>query len=252
MQRGLSGSVLKWIAIITMLIDHLGASLIEVYLMNVHGTASYQGYGSMSYEQMMIWYNLDRVLRCIGRISFPIFCFLLVEGFCHTKNVKKYALRLGVFCLLSEIPFDLAFLGQVIHWEYQNVFFTLFLALLGIWGMDNLRKKGHPMADVAGLVTIGAAALAAELLCTDYGAFGVVMIGILYRFRKRVYLKSILGAGALLLYGGIEGYGALAFFPILLYDGTRGKQPKYFFYAFYPVHLLVLTAIGRWLLPVIL
>lgn len=243
---GLSGSSLKWIAIVTMLIDHIGASLIEGYLMNTHGHSPYHGFASLTYDQMMGWYFLDLVLRCIGRIAFPIFCFLLVEGFLHTKNVKKYALRLGLFCILSEIPFDLAFRGEVFCWDYQNVFFTLLLALLGIWGMDVIQKKCNLFL---GMLCVFGAAVAAELLHTDYGAFGVIFIALLYLFHSRKLLRNVLGAGMLLTYGGIEVVGALAFLPIAFYNGSRGRQPKYFFYAFYPVHLLLLAALGHWILP---
>ena len=246
---GLSGSMLKWIAIITMLIDHIGASVIEGYLMNTHGHSLYLGYSSMTYEQMMAWYSLDYVLRCIGRVSFPIFCFLLVEGFLHTRDVTKYALRLGLFCIISEIPFDLAFWGEAFRWDYQNVFFTLLLALLGIWGMDYFRKKGKPI--LGGLCILGGAMLA-EVLHTDYGAFGVALIAILYLFHDQKFLRTLFGAGVLLLYGGIEGFGAIGFLPISFYNGTRGRQPKYFFYVFYPVHLLILAGFGYWILPRIL
>jgi len=246
---GLNGSLLKWIAIGTMLIDHVGASLIEVYLMNVHGTSPYRGYDSLSYDQMMNWYWVDYALRCVGRIAFPIFCFLLVEGFLHTRSVKKYAARMGLFCVLSEIPFDLALFGQVVRWDYQNVFFTLLLALAGIWGMDYFEKKEKRWM---GVLCMGAAAALAEVLHTDYGAFGVAVVAVLYLFRSQKALRTALGAGLFLLYGGTEVLGALAFLVFPFYDGTRGRQPKYFFYVFYPLHLLILSAVGYWILPAVL
>lgn len=246
---GLSGSALKWIAIVTMLLDHIGACVIAEYMMNSSGFAAYQGYAGLSYEQKMFWYNAYYVLRYIGRLAFPIFCFLLVEGFSHTRDVKKYALRLGLFCLISEIPFDLAFRGALFNWNYQNVFFTLLLGLLGIWGMEYFKKKGTwPL----GVLCMAAAAVAAELLHTDYGAFGVIVIALLYLFHQNRWLQVASGVIAILIYGGMEMWGSLAFLPILLYDGSRGKQPKYFFYIFYPAHLLILTAVGYWILPLVL
>lgn len=250
-RRGLSGSTLKWIAIGTMLIDHIGASLIEVYVMNSYGNASWSGFQTLSYEQRMVWYNLDSILRMIGRISFPLFCFLLVEGFWHTRDVKKYALRLGLFALVSEIPFDLAFFGEVFHPGHQNVFVTLFLALLGIWGLDYFRKKGQ-VQSLAGVLCLGAAALCAEWSCSDYDSFGVLLIGAIYLFHDRKILQAVCGSVLLLSYGGTESYGVLAFLPILLYNGNRGHQPKYFFYVFYPVHLLVLAALGYRILPLMM
>lgn len=246
---GVNGSFLKWFAILTMLVDHVGACLIEVYVMNIHGTSPYQGYGSLSYEQSLTWYWVDYALRCVGRLAFPVFCFLLVEGFLHTRDVKKYTLRMGVFCVLSEIPFDLALFGQVARWDYQNVFFTLLLALLGLWALTYLEKRNLRFLGV--LCVLGAAVLA-EVLNTDYGAFGVAVVAVLYLCRGQKAWQLGLGAGCFLLYGGTEMLGALAFLPIALYNGKRGKQPKYFFYVFYPLHLVILAAVGMWILPGIL
>ena len=99
MKKGLNSFQLKCIAIVTMLIDHIGA----------------------------IIFPTQMGFRIIGRFSFPIFCFLLVEGFHHTKDVKKYMIRLGIFALISEIPYDLAFRNVFLEFERQNVFFTLLL-----------------------------------------------------------------------------------------------------------------------------
>ena len=111
---GLSGTALKLAACITMLIDHLGASCIE---------ATY----GVAYRTPPQILQLDRVLRLIGRLAFPIFCFLLVEGFLHTHDVKKYIGRLFLFGLLSEVPFDMAFFKTPFHWGNQNVYWTLAL-----------------------------------------------------------------------------------------------------------------------------
>lgn len=99
---GLNSFQLKCIAVITMIIDHTGAVL----------------------------FPDNMTLRYIGRIAFPIFCFLLVEGFFHTRDVRKYMLRLGMFAVISEIPYDLAFRDTVIEFEHQNVFFTLFIGVV--------------------------------------------------------------------------------------------------------------------------
>ena len=118
---GLTGNTLKLIAIFTMLIDHIGAAVIEAGILSSNDMAI------LETERGMQWYLADIVLRLIGRLAFPIFCFLLVEGFTHTGNEAKYARNLLLFALISEIPFDLAFFGRLFFPGAQNVYFTLFL-----------------------------------------------------------------------------------------------------------------------------
>ena len=116
----MSGTTLKWIAVISMLIDHTAEVLIN------HNAALTDP----------IWAQIYVLMRGIGRIAFPIYAFLLVEGFLHTRDVKKYLARMLTFAVVSEIPFDLAVFHTPFYWGYQNVFFTLFLGLLalaGIW-----------------------------------------------------------------------------------------------------------------------
>lgn len=238
-KNGLSGSYLKWIAIITMLIDHIGAALLELGLLPQIASAVLAG-NSFDYvvSDYHFWYRLDEVLRAIGRLAFPIFCFLLVEGFLHTKNIKKYALRIGLFALLSEIPFDLAFNDRVFELSYQNVFFTLLIGLLVLCGLkyfeETLPLHLSWMRYIVALTGI----LFAIFLRTDYDGFGVMLIVLLYEFRNRRPLQCIAGA-ILMLFNSTTG--CLAFLLLWFYNGERGKQlPKYFFYGFYPMHLLVL------------
>lgn len=206
---------MKWIAIVSMLIDHIGAILIENRMPLIGGVAV-----------------LDMALRLIGRLAFPIFAFLLVEGFVHTRDVRKYALRLGLFALLSEWPFDVAFFGGV-HWELQNIFFTLLIGLLMLALVTRTEKKW---------VQFGAVLLAmttAELLMTDYGMYGVAVILAFAAMRTNNWYTPV--TAGLLLY---QKTAPLALLPILAYDGTRGKQSKWLLYAFYPIHLLVLYGIA--------
>ena len=125
---GLSGTALKLAACITMLIDHIGASCIE---------ATY----GVAYRTPPQIVQLDLVLRLIGRLAFPIFCFLLVEGFLHTHDVKKYIGRLFLFGLLSEVPFDMAFFKTPFHWGNQNVYWTLALGVLAMAGLKRFEKE---------------------------------------------------------------------------------------------------------------
>lgn len=141
-KTGITGSTLKIIAIVCMLIDHIGAVILERYLyanglsyktmqMMVEG-----GFGNL--QKVVI---ADLILRLIGRLAFPIFCFLLVEGFYYTSNRAKYVLRLFLFALISEVPFDFAFKNSWLEFSYQNVFFTLTIGLLTIWGIDEIQKR---------------------------------------------------------------------------------------------------------------
>lgn len=211
-----SSSVLKIIAVITMFIDHFGYAVV---------------YWS---ERKIPYYQL---CRDIGRIAFPIYCFMLVEGFFYTRSRLRYAGSLLAFGILSEIPFNL-FLGANLRLPaYQNVFFTLFLGLLAIWGMEKIREK-HIL-----LIVFPAAAgmAAAYLLHTDYDFKGILLIVILYLFHYYPVPRFV--CGALCLYW--EWKAIFAWIPITLYNGKRGwmKGPalKYLFYIFYPAHLLLLA-----------
>lgn len=240
-RKGLSGSTLKLIAIITMLIDHVAAAVLKRFL-NTRGSTVDGSLISGLIESGMLQ-QIYETMRDVGRIAFPIFCFLLVEGFEHTRDRRKYALRLGLFALLSEIPFDLAFSGCVLEFDYQNVFFTLFLGLLTMmvyrWTEEQVRWDAVPrtlLLMIEVLVGMGAA----QLLSTDYGGIGVWCIMILYLFRKKRVWQIVAGCLAFFWW---ELPAVIAFLPIALYNGKRGWNVKYFFYFFYPVHLLLLYLI---------
>lgn len=228
-QRGISGSTLKLIAVITMLIDHIGLGVV--------------GRLTMTRPEL---YDAYRIMRGIGRIAFPIFVFLLVEGMHNTKDIKKYALRLGVFALISEIPFDLAFHAEILEFTYQNVFFTLFIGLLVIWAMDSITRtvenKIFRILLMAAVMAAGAGA--AELMGTDYGAKGILCIAVIYLFSYDRKLQLAAGCIAFLW----EWQAVFAFIPIAFYNGRRGWKLKYAFYVFYPLHLfliyLVCVAMG--------
>ena len=206
---------LKCIAIVSMALDHTGAVL----------------YPSQ------IW------LRCLGRIAFPIFCFLIVEGFFHTHDVRRYMGRLGVFALISEIPYDLAFRGVPLEYDHQNVFFTLLLGLLTMMAYDAVMNQSRWSVwkrTALSTIAILAGMFAAEFLSTDYGALGVLCIMVFYLFRRSRIQQVVFGCLAFVWW---EWAAVFAFVPIFYYNGKRGFGMKYFFYAFYPVHLLILYLI---------
>lgn len=226
MNRSLSQEKLKLIACVTMLVDHVGVVLVP-----------------------HLW------LRMIGRLSFPIFCFLLAEGVFHTRHPGKYALRLAGVALLTEIPFDLCFFGGI-YWLHQNVLFTM---LLGFCALQAGKKLDSFLLKL--LVTLPFMFLA-ERLQTDYGMEGVLLIaifGLTREFPRRELCQALL---MLLLFYNPGGWGTisvlgipvnaqalcvLAMIPIALYSGEKHSYSKWLqwgFYLFYPAHLTLLTLLS--------
>ena len=241
-RQGLSGTALKLMACITMLIDHIGASCLEAGLL-VPLIAS----GTFSTDPAAAsLLQLDRVLRYIGRLAFPIFCFLLVEGFLHTHDAKRYVERLFLFGLLSEVPFDMAFFRTPFHRGAQNVYWTLALGVLAMAGLKHYEKPDGS-ASWKGLLCAAGCTLAALLACTDYNGIGVLIICALYLTRGDRKRQCIVGA---VLFAW-ELTAPLAFVLVWFYNGQRGAcspLQKKAFYWFYPVHLSVLAAVTNLLL----
>ena len=225
-KRTYHGEDLKLWAMWSMLIDHAGAVLIE-------NTSLYQITG---------FRMLAVACRLIGRISFPLICFLLIEGCCHTEDRRKYLMRMGCFALISEIPFDLAFFGKL-DLQRQNVFFTLFTGILLLYALEKAETLEHsPLIRsfmMAAAILAGCAAATAGRF--DYSYMGILLIAALYLFRKDRKKQCIAGA-VLSLY---ELTAALAFILVGKYNGEKGdgRLPRNWFYIFYPLHLLVLSAI---------
>ena len=232
-RRGLSGTALKTIACVTMLIDHIGASCLENGFLSA--PAAPAGLAA-----------LDLVLRLIGRLAFPIFCFLLVEGFVHTHDVKKYIGRLLLFGLVSEVPFDLAFFRTPFALDHQNVYWTLALGVLAMAGLKHFEKPDGS-ASWKGLLCAAGCTLAALLACTDYNGIGVFIICALYLTRGDRKRQCIVGA---VLFAW-ELTAPLAFVLVWFYNGQRGAcspLQKKAFYWFYPVHLSVLAVVTNLIL----
>ncbi len=213
-------SSLKWIALITMLIDHIAATMMPYY--NI--------VQELTNINMAIVYA---VMRGIGRLSFPIFCFCIVEGFVHTRNVKKYLIRLFIFALITEPIYDLAFFGTAFYLDYQNVLWTFLIAMLMLMAV-----KKYSQSILLKVIIILIFALIAWLLKTDYSHIGVIIVGIYYLYREKNWVK--LGATAILFLDMAVIGAALT----CLYNGEKGKGLKYLFYVFYPAHLLLLYIIN--------
>lgn len=220
--KGISADTLKWIAMITMFIDHIGAVVLE-YIPQFELPAVNAAY---------------YVMRYIGRLAFPLFCFLLVEGYHHTSNKMRYLRDLLIFGLISEIPFEICFMSEPGN-GFHNIFWTLALGLGVLMALDYAKTK-YVNATWMNLLIMVVGAYAAETLGCDYGAIGVLLIFILYQTRNDRAKQSIFG-GIAMLY---EVTGPIAFVLTYFYNGERKiKKYKYVFYAFYPVHLILLYLI---------
>lgn len=219
---------LKLIAVISMLIDHFGAAFFVIYTSYYDSSQDFAG-ADLIYQ----------VLRGVGRTSFPIFCFVLVEGFYHTRNRYRYLARLFVFSVLSEIPFDLALRGSLWEIGTQNVFFTLWIGCTTLLLIEKVRGcgRGDRVFRTSLSIVIGMAGmLFAYFLKTDYSAYGVLLILIFYLFRSDRGKACLCGFLCMIW----EWLCFPAFLLLYHYNGQKGKNLKYFFYLFYPLHLLVL------------
>ena len=211
---------LKILAILAMSLDHIAA----VFLSPIN----------MPYLLM----------RGFGRIAFPIFCFLIVEGYYHTRDVKKYMIRLAGFALVSEIPFDLCFYQKPFYWQHQNVFFTLALGLITIYAIDEIKKRfstSYIKALVLQFAVIILAMTTAWFLSTDYSMLGILIIIAFYVGRGNI-IQIAISICIVTLYLGntFQLYSLLALIPIYLYYGKKGPSMRYVFYVFYPAHMLIL------------
>lgn len=249
MKKGISQEGLKLIACITMLIDHVGYELVYPIYSGISIVRA------TDQPEAKLLYNLYLLCRCIGRLALPIFAFLLVEGFQRTRNRRKYAIRLVVGAILSEIPYNLVVSGSPV-WRYQqSIMFTLLLGFCALAAMEKCQKLAwKPVAMLP-------FAIVSELLSADYGWGGVALIA-LFDLSRHLYNRNLIRfCGMLVLFHymssmvlqfgnfsvPMQALGALSMLFISAYDGrksTNSKTVQWAFYLFYPVHLLILYAVG--------
>ena len=248
---GFSAAFLKWFAAISMIVDHTGATVIS-HLRYSKGLT----YNTEFVRNITIIYKL---MRRFGRIAFPLYCFMIVEGYFHTRNVKRYAQRLFIFALISEYPFDFALHHGQKFMDKQNVYFTLLIGLLVIWTVDEL-LKGYTAAQLLVMIV---ALFFVKALRTDYNYHGVFLIELLYithflsADRKGEpkqtglmpphFWQGACSAAYLQYYEKMPT--PIASLLMFLYNGKRGRQPKWFFYLYYPAHLMLLGIITHIILP---
>lgn len=223
---GISGSILKWIAIMTMTIDHVGAGILQ--------------YSSQISQNDLS--NLYTLSRLIGRLAFPIFVFLIVQGYQNTSNLEKYLTRLSIFALISEVPFDLMSSNQLYNMDHQNIFFTLLIGVVGLAALERCELKNKILSQIVTLIMMVGAA---ELLNVDYGWYGVLFILGVGMLRDQRIGQTIFGVAM----GTAQLFVAsVAFLPIWFYNGKRGKQNRWFFYLYYPAHLFIIYLTRQFLI----
>ena len=230
---GLTSFKLKMIALFCMTCDHIGYVLCHKGLM-------------------------QDVFRGVGRLSFPLFAFLLAEGFYYTSNRLKYAIRLGVFAIISEVPFDYMRFKSFFYMGKQNIFFSLFIGFVAIWLIDRIRKYEvyYPkklldryglqnMNIIAELIVMIVSFGVAWVMRCDYSYAGIILIIAFYAFRGMPLLTLVANLFFNMgLFGwlNLQWWGALSAIPIAFYNGKPGcKKLKYFFYIYYPLHMLVIV-----------
>ncbi len=228
----LSGSSLKLIAMLFMLIDHIALFLLYdcdqmLAPLFVIGT-----------KEITAYY----ILRTIGRTVFPLYCFLLCEGFAYTKSRKKYAANLLIFAIISELPWNFIHTGTLFYGR-QNIFFTLLLGCLALYVLEQFKdRKVIQVLGVLGLFIIS------YFFKADYGYMGFIAIIAMYMLRENAISRALV---CTCLFSEKFRSG-LAFIPIALYNGKRGfihgKVGKYVCYAFYPIHILILALIRIFIL----
>lgn len=218
----LSGAQLKYIAFLSMLIDHTNKALIYPIL------------------NEGILQHISNLFDIIGRIAFPLFAFFVVEGFFKTKNRKKYLTNLFVFAVISEVPFDMFLTSTFFNTRANNVLFTLALSLITIWIIDilknKLENKPPTLWYLVSVVVIIISCFISMQLGLDYEHHSIIIVYLFYIF----YNKPVVGCAIAYLSIITEVWSILGFGLVLTYNGERGKQNKIINYWFYPVHLLIL------------
>ena len=269
--RLFSTSVLKTIAMVLMVIDHLTAFLYQAYALSPRYSLPYATLGEDPF------YSLGRAL---GRPAFILFAFLIACGMQYSRNRYRYILRLALMALISEIPFDLVRSNEFMDMSYQNVFFTLVLGAVGILAIELLKKyRLLAVLSCAGCVS------AAFFLKTDYGGAGVLLIIVFYLLKNNLLMAVLVSMAAFFGSHGIldmanaaitgkfsirtagfaeilrktweyiesyasrEMYAVAGFLIVYCYNGRKGRQlSKTFYYLVYPVHLILIYIVRKYVM----
>lgn len=229
-KKGLTSDALKLIAVIAMVIDHIAWAFIP--------------FNSIA----------GQIMHVIGRLTAPIMCFMIAEGYYKTHNVKKYAQRLGLFTLISHIPYTYFHTGKFEIISTTSVIFPLFMGLIALIVRDNPKYE----TSVKNMIIL--------LICLvsmfgDWGGIAVVWILIFgsRHYSRKTQMQYFCVSTAIMIvlniifnavygcwYNNLFQLGIFLAVPLLInYNGIRrsGKSYKWFFYIFYPAHLLILSIV---------
>jgi len=233
---------LKIFAGIIMLIQSIGITIIEKGLIHLDQYTQAELSQAMEKDShLMLLAGIGSVMQLIGGLAVPVFAFLLVEGFRRTSDYRRYLLSMAAFALLSEIPYDLANSQKLLDWSGQNALVTMCVCLLMLYFLRMFEgKKSFGCSALRYLIVI-CSIVWVTLLRAQYGLCMVLLAAVFYMFYTRNVLKTILGMLVSLLYVT----GPLSFYGIWCYNEERkDRVPKYAYYVFYPLHLLILGIIA--------
>ena len=221
MNKRITTDILKITAMVSMLTDHVAVA--------------FAGFGMPA--------GIYWMMRCIGRLAFPIYVYFLVQGYIYTHSVGKYAIKLGLLAVISEIPYDMTVYGCFFDFRHNNVLFTLVLALLVLWATDSLYKKNRWLVPVAAVIVIWTAALS-HILGLDYSYRCILLALIFYYARQYEVIMYTAAAIISAISGSLASLVTpLALVPVYFHDGKKGHIPKADMWSFYPAHLLIIGMI---------
>ena len=234
---------LKMFACITMLIQSIGVIIIEKGLINLDQYTQESLNQAMAEDsRLMTLAGVGSVMQLIGGMAVPIFAFLIVEGFRNTSDYKRYLLSVLLFALVSELPYDMAVNGKLWDFSGQNAMVSTFICLLMVYFLDMIKAQRGVAGVLFRFFIVFGGVIWAALSRAEFGLCMVLLTAVFYLFDTRNVLKTVLGVIISLLYVT----GPLSFYGIWCYNGVRkDKLPKYAYYVFYPLHLLVLGIAAR-------
>ena len=237
----ISDNTLKLIGAILMTLYFFSAAVIQNGILRVNDYTPAQLNDLLAADpEAMLWASIASVAEVVGMIPISIFAYLLVQGVVHTSSMRRYALSVLAFALISEAPSDLAVYGRVWSWESQNPLWTVFIALAALWLMRHVEGRGAMTYVLSAVAALGGCLWTALFHC-KFGWGFVLIASVLYLLRRHRALSLIAGLGASLSYIT----PAMGFIFIAFSNGERrtgdGLLGKYAYYVYYPVILLLMS-----------